>query len=558
MTRRERLQFLLTWLALGVLPLFLRPLWEPDEVRYAQIPLEMLTKGDWMTPTLNGVLYFEKPPLQYWLTAVSLKLFGTGAAAARLPLALASLLSMAAAFLLARRLGARRPIWAAFMAASSLLGFFCAQALTLDALFSAFLVAGLACAVEAVTARAQGRAHLLWTLGAFLAMALALLTKGLAAPVLLGGILLASLPFAWPDPVLRRTVLWTGFHPLGWLLFLGVSAPWFVAMERAHPGHAQFFFIHEHFARFSSITHDRRASRNPLLDKLFFLGVLAVGLLPWLSQSVVGIARGLGFALRRRGPQGPEAALARWTVAVVILGLLVPLVFFSFSGSKLPPYILPGLVPAVALACALEREGEEPASLRRHGVELLILGALILAAVPGAMKAPEGLSWVLAAALAFLLLGAWALRPKGLTAARWMAGLAAALLLLPLAAERMLGSDRSVFHRIRKAPAEAQWISHGYYHQGIAYATGRRVVVVGGTGELDYGSRKLPDAEREHWFVEDGNALTATARRMAADAPQRPVWALSERKDWKTLDPAQQAAWEVVDEGRKVVLLRLR
>lgn len=558
MTRRERLQFLLAWLALGVLPLFLRPLWEPDEVRYAQIPLEMLAKGDWMTPTLNGVLYFEKPPLQYWLTAMSLKLFGTGAAAARLPLALASGLSMAAAFLLARRLGARRPVWAAFMAASALLGFFCAQALTLDALFSAFLVAGLACAVEAVTARVQGRAHRLWTLGAFLAMALALLTKGLAAPVLLGGILLASLVFAWADPKLRSAVLWTGFHPLGWLLFLGASAPWFVAMEQAHPGHARFFFIHEHFARFSSITHDRRASRNPVMDKLFFLGVLAVGLLPWLSQTVVGFGRGLGFALRRRGPQGPEAALARWTVATVILGLVVPLVFFSFSGSKLPPYILPGLVPLVALACALEREGEEPASLRRHGVELLLLGALLLFAAPGAMKTPGGLPWVLAAGLAFLLLGAWALRPKGLTAARWMAALAAALLLLPLAAERMLGHDRSVFHRIRKAPAEAQWISHGYYHQGIAYATGRRVVVVGGTGELDYGSRRLPAVERDRWFVEDGHALTATARRMAAEAPGRPVWALSERKDWKALDPGQQAAWDVVDEGRKVVLLRLR
>ncbi len=353
MTRRERLQFLLAWLALGVLPLFLRPLWEPDEVRYAQIPLEMLAKGDWMTPTLNGVLYFEKPPFQYWLTAVSLKLFGTGAAAARLPLALASLLSMAAAFLLARRLGARRPVWAAFMAASALLGFFCAQALTLDALFSALIVASLACAVEAVTARVQGRAHLLWTLGAFLVLALALLTKGLAAPVLLGGILLASLVFAWADPKLRRAVLWTGFHPLGWLLFLGISAPWFVAMEQAHPGHARFFFIHEHFARFSSITHDRRASRNPVLDKLFFLGVLAVGLLPWLSQSVVGFVRGLAFVLRRRGPQGPEAALARWTVATVVLGVLVPLGFFSLSGSKLAPYILPALVPMVALASRL-------------------------------------------------------------------------------------------------------------------------------------------------------------------------------------------------------------
>jgi len=558
MTRRERLQFLLAWLALGVLPLFLRPLWEPDEVRYAQIPLEMLAKGDWMTPTLNGVLYFEKPPFQYWLTAVSLKLFGTGAAAARLPLALASLLSMAAAFLLARRLGARRPVWAAFMAASALLGFFCAQALTLDALFSALIVASLACAVEAVTARVQGRAHLLWTLGAFLALALALLTKGLAAPVLLGGILLASLVFAWADPKLRRAVLWTGFHPLGWLLFLGISAPWFVAMEQAHPGHARFFFIHEHFARFSSITHDRRASRNPVLDKLFFLGVLAVGLLPWLSQSVVGFVRGLAFVLRRRGPQGPEAALARWTVATVVLGVLVPLGFFSLSGSKLAPYILPALVPMVALACALEREGEEPVSLKRHGLELILLGALLLFAAPGALKAPGGLAWVLAAGLAFLLLGAWALRPKGLTAARWMAALAVSLLLLPLAAERWVGADRSVIHRVRKAPAEAQWISHGYYHQGIAYVTGRRVVVVGGTGELEFGSGQLTDPERVRWFVEDLHSLNATARRMAAEAPERPVWALSERKKWNRVSSADQAAWDVVDEGRKVVLLRLR
>ncbi|MCE1230125.1 MAG: glycosyltransferase family 39 protein, partial [Firmicutes bacterium] len=186
MTKRERLQFFFIWLGLGLVPLLMRPLWEPDEARYSEIPREMLALGDWLTPKLNFVLYFEKPPLQYWLSAASMKAFGVNVIAPRLPLALATALSMGAAFVLAKRLGARRPIWAAFMTASCLLGFICGQILTLDALFSAFLVSAFALMVEAVAARAEGRPALGFTLGAFFAMALALLTKGLAAPVLLG------------------------------------------------------------------------------------------------------------------------------------------------------------------------------------------------------------------------------------------------------------------------------------------------------------------------------------------------------------------------------------
>ena len=144
MTRRERTYLLALWFFLGLLPLLVRPLWEPDEGRYAEIPREMLATGDWLTPRLNGVLYFEKPPLQYWLSAISMKLFGLNGAAARLPLALASGLMIWAAWRLAKRLGARDPLWAPFMAATGLLAFLVGQLLTLDALFSAFLVAALA------------------------------------------------------------------------------------------------------------------------------------------------------------------------------------------------------------------------------------------------------------------------------------------------------------------------------------------------------------------------------------------------------------------------------
>ncbi len=558
MTRRERLQFFFTWLCLGLVPLFLRPLWEPDEARYAEIPREMIALGDWLTPRLNSVLYFEKPPLQYWLSALSMKAFGVNAVAARLPLALATFLSMGAAFLLARRLGARRPIWASFMAATAILAFISGQLLTLDALFSAFLVCSFALAVEAVAARFEGRPSLGWTLGAFASVAFALLTKGLAAPVLLGGAVIASLPFAKGDRRLRGAVLRVLFDPLGWLLFLALSVPWFWFVEQANPGHARFFFIHEHFARFTSNVHARQGAKNPVLDKLYFVGVLLVGLLPWLSATLVGLKRGWAFARRRTGPQAEGAPLHRWVVAFTLMAFAVPFLFFSVSGSKLTQYILPVLVPLLALACALEREGEEPAALRRHGWELLVLGGIFAFLAPFLLKSPRGLPWIILLGAAFLLLGLWALRPKGLTAPRWMAGLTVALLLLSVAAKEAVERDKSSCRLIAKAPLEAQWISAGYYFQNLPFQTGRRVIIVAGTGELAYGRDKLPPSQREHWFREDLNDLNPVASQLRATDPARPVWALIDADAWPRLSPEQRGAWEVMDRTQAAYLARFR
>lgn len=558
MNRKERWQFFLTWLCLGLLPLFLRPLWEPDEARYAEIPREMLALGDWLTPRLNFVLYFEKPPLQYWLSALSMKAFGHNAIAARLPLALATLVSMGAAYLLARRLGARRPMWAAFMVATTILGFISAQVLTLDALFSAFLVASVVIAAEAVTARYEGRGALGWTLGAFGAAALALLTKGLAAPVLLGGVMLASLAFTWRDSRLRNILLRVLFDPFGWLLFLAISVPWFWFVEKANPGHAQFFFIHEHFARFTSDVHARQGSKNPIMDKLYFLGVLLVGLLPWLSASVVGMGRGWRFAWRSKGPMVEGAALHRWTVGFTLMAFAVPFFFFSASGSKLPQYILPVFVPLAALACAMEFEGEEGKALRRHGWELLTLGAIFAFVAPFLLKNPLGFPWVMGLGFGFFLLAFWALRPVGLTSNRWMAALGLLMLLVGLSAKKSLERDKSTYSMIRKAPAEAQWISAGYYFQAIPLQTGRRVVVVGGVGELAFGRDRLPLHERNQWFYEDLKSLNRVARQMQAAEPNRQVWALIARDGWAGLDPEAQGAWDVIDRTRAAYLARLR
>jgi 4-amino-4-deoxy-L-arabinose transferase-like glycosyltransferase len=554
MTRRERTYLITLWYFLGLLPLLVRPLWEPDEGRYAEIPREMLATGDWLTPRLNGVLYFEKPPLQYWLSAISMKLFGMNGAAARLPLALASGLMIWAAWRLAKRLGARDPLWAPFMAATGLLAFLVGQLLTLDALFSAFLVAALAAFVEAVARRKEGQGALGWTLAAFTFMAGAMLTKGLAQAILMGGILVFSLPFAWKDVALRRAVLRTGFEPLGWLLYLILVAPWFWFVDRANPGHAQFFFIHEHFTRFLTHEHARQGSNIWLLDKLYFVGILAVGLLPWLSATSVGLKRTWTF-LKGRGPQGTDH-LARWIVGTTAVAFLWPLAFFSLSGSKLPPYILPVLVPLAALACAFEREGEEPVALRRMGWELMVLGAILLLGMVVFRKELAGLVWMAAPGAAFVGLGLWAQRPRGLSGPRLMTGFGAALWLLILATQTAVGPSKSVADLARLAPAGAQWISYGNYFQGLPFYARTRAVVVAGTGELAYGRDHLADAGK--WINEDPGALEPMVDRLQQEDPSRPVFVMAKATNWGQLTPEEKARWEEVARNPGVVVARRR
>ena len=554
MTRRERNTLLALWFFLGLLPLLVRPLWEPDEGRYAEIAREMLGSGDWLTPHLNGVLYFEKPPLQYWLSALSMKLFGLNGAAARLPLALASGLMIWAAWRLAKRLGARDPLWAPFMAATGLLAFLAGQILTLDALFSAFLVAAIAAFVEAVARRREGQPSLGWTLLTFALLAGAMLTKGLAEVILTGGILVFSLVFAWKDADLRRAVLRTALDPLGWLLYLVLVVPWFWAVNRTNPGHAQFFFIHEHFTRFLTHEHARQGSNNWLLDKLYFLGILALGLLPWLSATAVALKRTWTF-LKGRGPQGQDH-LARWIVGITVMAFLWPLAFFSVSGSKLPPYILPAIVPLAALACTFEREGEEAASLRRMGKELMLLGGVFLLAAVMFREDLDGLAWILALGAGFAGLGLWAHRPKGLSGPRLMAAFGAALWLLVLAAQAAAGPGKAVADLVRKAPSNAQWISYGVYFQSLPFYARTRVVVVAGTGELAYGRARLVDAGR--WFNEDPTSLGAMADRLKVEDPSRPVLVMAKAANWKELGPEEKARWEEVARNPAAVVARRR
>jgi 4-amino-4-deoxy-L-arabinose transferase-like glycosyltransferase len=339
----------LLWFAL----LALRPLYEPDEGRYAEIPREMLSGGDWVIPHLDALVYLEKPPLQYWLTALAYRAFGQNEFAARLCTGLAGYLSMAALFLLGLRLwGFDAGVRALLFASASTLFVLLGHQLTLDMLLSFFLLAALGCFLMAQQRRGPGAHWRAWMLGCWTAMALAVLTKGLIGALIPAATLASYVLWQRDWPLLRRlNIRW------GLPLFAAIAVPWFVLAARANGQFLRFFFVREHFQRYLTPIEHRGE------PWWFFAPVLAVGIMPWLPQA----ARALVSPFTDRVPRGQfSASRVLWAWCVFVL------VFFSISSAKLITYILPA-VPALALLCAGEKTAESRGTLL--GSALLSFGS---------------------------------------------------------------------------------------------------------------------------------------------------------------------------------------
>ncbi len=301
-----------------------RGLNEPDEGRYAEIGREMVVYGDWFTPTQNGIPHFQKPPLIYWLTAVSLKTFGIHEWAARLPAALAALGTLALTAWISRMILGRGMRQAAVLVLAACAGFFAlARLLTPDMLLTFWITAAIACAVK----RHQGGGQL-WGGAFFLAMGLGFMTKG---PMALVVPMSAMLSLRWRTPRERRPSMpWA----TGLILTLVLGLWWFVVQAMVHDKLYDYFAGDELVKRFASGKHGRS---KPIW---FFFAVLPVAFLPW-TFFLPALFRDLRQRWRAKAYLGPRAAL--------LLGWFVPpLVVLSLSGSKLPTYILP-LMPALAL-----------------------------------------------------------------------------------------------------------------------------------------------------------------------------------------------------------------
>jgi 4-amino-4-deoxy-L-arabinose transferase-like glycosyltransferase len=341
--------------ALWLIGLGFRGLYNPDEGRYAEIPREMLASGDWVIPHLNGLVYIEKPPLQYWATAISEATFGQNDWAARLYTGLCALATVYALWAMIRReSGAEAAARAAIMLGSSLLFVLLGHQLLLDmslTLFMTLTFVGFCNGQRA--ARWQG-----WMLLSWAGIAAAFMTKGLIAGVLPLFTLLVYSALQRDLAPWRRLLLGRGA-----LLFGILCLPWLILIQHRLPQFFQFFFVREHFQRFLTKIEDRYQ------PWWFFIPILLAGILPWLVPALRSLYGDWRATAAHPGFDGRRFA---WVWCVVIF------VFFSASDSKLLSYILP-MFPALALLMATAPVVRLNADLRATGIGMAVVGVVLLA-----------------------------------------------------------------------------------------------------------------------------------------------------------------------------------
>jgi len=537
---RVRLLMLLAFAAIWFAGLGQRTLVKPDEGRYAEIPREMAVSGDWVTPRLNGIKYFEKPPMQYWATAAAYRAFGASPGTARLWTAATGFAGVLLVYAAGCALFGRAAGWlGALVLGSNLYYFLLGHINTLDMGLAFFCCAGLCALLLAQRPDTATGSRRRWMALAWLAVAGGVLSKGLIALVLPG---LATAVYMLVQRDLR---LLGRMHPImGGLLVVAVCAPWFLAVSHANPEFARFFFVHEHFERFATTVHRR------VQPFWVFVPLAIVGMLPWAAAAGVGLVR----AWRPAPDFHAQRYLLIW--CAVVIG------FFSASQSKLPAYILP-MFPALALLSGIAL-ARLPAAFHARTIELpaTLLAVLFAAGAwfvgrsgePAVRPLYEQFSLWLWAAAATMAVGVLAFRHWRLhdaTAAAWCAlALASATAgqigLLGYDALAPVQSAASLVDRVRdRIVADAPFYSVGTYDQTLDFYLGRTVTVVAFQDELEFGLRQQP----ELWLPS-----VETFRQAWLAAPR--AYAIMEPETFAALTASRLPMTEIARDSRRVIVAR--
>ena len=504
---------LLIFLGLWFANIESRKLIKPDEGRYAEISREMAASGDWLTPRLNAIKYFEKPPLQYWATAAAFSVFGVHHWTARLWSALTGLLGILLIGYTGRRLfGAPAGVYGAMVAASSLFYVALAHITTLDMGLTFFMTGALCAFLLGQQADASVSQRRRWMALAWAATAAAILSKGLVALVIPGFAIFLYVLVQRDWRILSR------LEPLLALGLLAViAAPWFVLVSMANPEFPEFFFIHEHFTRFLTTEHRRGE------PWWYFVPMLLLGLIPWTLTAVAALqhawradAATTGFANHR--------FLVIWSAAILL--------FFSLSGSKLPAYILP-MFPAMALfighylalatPCAM---AWQMVPIAMSGVGLALAAPLVIASRHNGAPAEyydQFAQWIqvaggigTASTIAAIVLALRNLRAAAVATAALGGLLCTQIVVTGHDSLNPISSAHGLVNQLEPLPGpEVPFYSVLTYDQTLPFYLGRPVTLVAFRDEMDFGLRQEPAlaieslAEFEKRWINDGQAFAA-------------------------------------------------
>ncbi len=343
------------------------PLSNPDEGRYAEIPREMVASGDWVTPRLDGVNYFEKPPLVYWVAAGCLRLLGPDEGSMRTASAAFALWGVLLTYGAARKLyGREAGISAAAVLGTSLFYFAIGHILLLDMAVSVLMSRALFSFILGVR-EAAGPQRRRYFYDLYISAALATLAKGLIGFVLTGAVM-----FLWLLALRQWKRLRPVYLPSGALLFLAIALPWHILVALRNPTWAHRYLVYEHFERFLSPVASRPG------PWWYFVPVAVAGLFPWIAFLWPAVRESVRGGWARREENASAWFLLIWAGFIFL--------FFSASHSKLVPYVLPVFPPLAVLIgawfdrTAVQGLGKVPAAVWVFSATCAIL-AICLGAV---------------------------------------------------------------------------------------------------------------------------------------------------------------------------------
>ncbi len=493
---------------------------EPDEGRYAEIPREMNELHDYIVPHLNYVRYFEKPPLLYWTTAASFKIFGTNEWAFRFPNSLSALFCVVFLYFFIRRWsGEPVAFLSSVILASSFSFLSMARIVTTDMLFTFSLFLSLLLFYEYYREKKSFYIYLFYA-----AMAAATLTKGPVALILMGGTILI---FLFTERNVRFVSEMKIFKGLA--IYLIITLPWIVAISLREKEFLYFFFMDQHILRFLTSKHKRT---GPIY---YFLPVLFGGIFPWSIFL-------------------PRAIIHAWKLKELRLMLIwsfIVFTFFSVSGSKLPPYILPLFPPAAILLGYFFHKKWETQANRKIEIPIYIAIFLVFGTIAFLCQVSPLSTHIQASSGNFaasvlkelMLFSLWISLSsfimaclfifKKFTTYRWIFillssfSLAVTLgILFNLSVIDKLNTNKTLAMMISEHQEHADYvISYSTYTQTIPFYLKKGITVASYKGELEMGSRYK---EAKNIFISEGEFL----RLLSSD---RKVIFVAKQKRFKRL-----------------------